>query len=111
MDRVEAAVVGGGVIGLSVARALAKLGREVVVLEAQRAIGTGTSSRNSEVIHAGIYYPTGSLKGRFYPGLDEAKLVEGYTGIRPKISGPGERPGAFCIRGPADHSGQPYAAL
>ena len=49
-------------IGLAVARALALAGREVIVLEAAGAIGTETSSRNSEVIHAGIYYPPGSLK-------------------------------------------------
>lgn len=64
MDRVEAVVVGAGVVGLAVARALALSGREVLVLEAEHAIGTGISSRNSEVIHAGIYYPTGSLKAR-----------------------------------------------
>jgi len=64
VDRVAAVVIGAGVVGLAVARALAERGREVLVLEAQRAIGTGTSSRNSEVIHAGIYYPTGSLKAR-----------------------------------------------
>ncbi len=62
MDEVEAAVIGGGVVGLAVARALALAGREVVILEAAEAIGTATSSRNSEVIHAGIYYPPGSLK-------------------------------------------------
>jgi L-2-hydroxyglutarate oxidase LhgO len=55
-------VVGAGVVGLAVARALALAGREVVILEAEDAIGTHTSSRNSEVIHAGIYYPKGSLK-------------------------------------------------
>ncbi len=65
MERVEAVVIGAGVVGLAVARALALAGREVVVLEAADAIGTVTSSRNSEVIHAGIYYPTGSLKARF----------------------------------------------
>ena len=64
MEQVECVVVGAGVVGLAVARALALLGREVLVLEAASAIGTGTSSRNSEVIHAGIYYPTGSLKAR-----------------------------------------------
>ncbi len=55
-------VIGAGVVGLAVARELALAGREVVILEAEEAIGTHTSSRNSEVIHAGIYYPKGSLK-------------------------------------------------
>lgn len=62
MNQVDCVVVGAGVVGLAVARALALQGREVMVLEAADAIGTGTSSRNSEVIHAGIYYPQGSLK-------------------------------------------------
>ena len=64
IDSVDCVVIGAGVVGLAVARALALQGREVVVLEAASAIGTGISSRNSEVIHAGIYYPTGSLKAR-----------------------------------------------
>ena len=64
METVDAVVVGAGVVGLAVARALAMSGREVIVLEAEEAIGTHTSSRNSEVIHAGIYYPQGSLKAR-----------------------------------------------
>jgi L-2-hydroxyglutarate oxidase LhgO len=64
MYRVEAAVIGAGVVGLAVARALAQSGREVLVMDAGPAIGTGTSSRSSEVIHSGIYYPTGSLKAR-----------------------------------------------
>lgn len=64
MDTFDCAVIGAGVVGLAVARALALQGREVIVLEAEGAIGTGTSSRNSEVIHAGIYYPEGSLKAR-----------------------------------------------
>ena len=64
MDSVECVVIGAGVVGLAVARALALAGREVVILEAEDAIGTHTSSRNSEVIHAGIYYPKGSLKAR-----------------------------------------------
>ena len=64
MDRVECVVVGAGIVGLAAARALARAGREVVILEAEEAIGTHTSSRNSEVIHAGIYYPRGSLKAR-----------------------------------------------
>ncbi len=62
MDKLDAVVLGAGVVGLAVARALAAAGREVVILEAEDAIGTHTSSRNSEVIHAGIYYPKGSLK-------------------------------------------------
>src|SRR5258708_6905458 len=62
MEKLEAVVVGAGVVGLAVARALAMSGREVVILEAEDAIGTHTSSRNSEVIHAGIYYSKNSLK-------------------------------------------------
>lgn len=64
MDKVECVVVGAGVVGLAIARRLAADGREVIVLEAADAIGTVTSSRNSEVIHAGIYYPAGSLMAR-----------------------------------------------
>jgi L-2-hydroxyglutarate oxidase LhgO len=64
MERLDAVVIGAGVVGLAVARALAMAGREVVILEAEDAIGTHTSSRNSEVIHAGIYYPQGSLKAQ-----------------------------------------------
>ena len=63
-ERVECVVIGAGVIGLAVARRLARAGVEVVVLERADMIGTETSSRNSEIIHAGIYYPTNSLKAR-----------------------------------------------
>lgn len=63
-ERLDCIVAGAGAVGLAIARALAIAGREVLVLEQAAAIGTGTSSRNSEVIHAGIYYPTGSLKAR-----------------------------------------------
>ena len=63
-ERVDCVVIGAGVVGLAVARALALAGREVLVLEAENAIGTQTSARNSEVVHAGMYYPTGSLKAR-----------------------------------------------
>ncbi len=63
-EKIECIVVGAGAVGLACARALARSGRDVIVLESADAIGTGTSSRNSEVIHAGIYYPTGSLKAR-----------------------------------------------
>src|SRR5690348_3916301 len=60
----DAVVVGGGVIGLALARRLALAGRQVTLLESEPRLGQHTSSRNSEVIHAGIYYPPGSLKAR-----------------------------------------------
>lgn len=63
-ESVDAIVVGAGVVGLAIARKLALAGRDVLVIEAAEAIGTETSSRNSEVIHAGIYYPANSLKAR-----------------------------------------------
>jgi L-2-hydroxyglutarate oxidase LhgO len=65
LEQLDCVVAGAGVVGLAVARALALAGREVVVLDAAEGIGTETSSRNSEVIHAGIYYPAGSLMARF----------------------------------------------
>ena len=64
-EAVECVVIGAGVVGLAVARALALAGREVMVLEKERWIGSETSSRNSEVIHAGLHYPRDSLKARF----------------------------------------------
>src|SRR6516165_11117917 len=64
MEKVECIVIGAGVIGLAIARRLAQAGQEVIVLEAAEGIGTVTSSRNSEVIHAGIYYKAGSLMAR-----------------------------------------------
>lgn len=64
MEKVECLVVGAGVIGLACARALAEAGREVIVVERNDVIGAETSSRNSEVVHAGIYYSTGSVKAR-----------------------------------------------
>ena len=63
-ERVDSVVIGAGVAGLAVARSLALAGREVIVLETEGAIGTATSSRNSEVIHAGIYYSPDSLKAK-----------------------------------------------
>ncbi|MFO0483026.1 MAG: FAD-dependent oxidoreductase, partial [bacterium] len=63
-ERVDCVVVGAGVVGLAIARRLAMAGRDVLVLEATDGIGNGASSRNSEVIHAGIYYPPGSLKAK-----------------------------------------------
>ncbi len=64
MNDLDCVVVGAGVVGLAVARALALQGREVMVLESASSIGTGISSRSSEVIHAGMYYPQGSLKAQ-----------------------------------------------
>ena len=63
-ERVDAIVIGAGVIGLGVARSLAQSGREVIVLEKNDAFGAETSSRNSEVIHAGIYYRPGGLRAQ-----------------------------------------------
>jgi len=63
-ERVDCIVIGGGIVGLAVARALAESGREVVVLEKNGGLGEETSSRNSEVIHAGVHYAAGSLKAR-----------------------------------------------
>ena len=79
-ERVECVVVGAGVVGLAVGRALAIAGREVLVLDAADAIGTGTSSRNSEVIHAGIYYPAGSLKARLC--VDGKRMLYEYCQAR-----------------------------
>ena len=63
-ERCDAVVIGGGVVGLAVGRELARAGREVLVLERHELVGAEISSRNSEVIHAGIYYPTGSVKAQ-----------------------------------------------
>jgi L-2-hydroxyglutarate oxidase LhgO len=64
MDRVDGVVVGAGVVGLATARALADAGLEIVILEREALYGSGVSARNSEVVHAGLYYPAGSLKAR-----------------------------------------------
>jgi len=77
-EKIDCAVIGAGVVGLAVARAMQLSGHETIVLEAERAIGTGTSSRNSEVIHAGIYYAQGSLKARFC--VEGRKLLYQYCG-------------------------------
>lgn len=61
-EKVDVVVIGAGVVGLAVAREMALKGRDVLVVESASTFGTGTSSRNSEVIHAGIYYPPNSLK-------------------------------------------------
>src|SRR5277367_3839164 len=75
----DAAVVGAGAVGLACGCALARRGLSVVVLEKERAIGQGVSSRNSEVIHAGLYYPTGSLRARL--------CVEGRRALYPFLEG------------------------
>ena len=72
---IDCVVIGAGVVGLACARALAQQGREVLVLESEEAIGTGISSRNSEVIHAGIYYPIGSLKSPSYASLENRRSM------------------------------------
>lgn len=88
LGRVDCIVIGAGVVGLACARAIALSGREVMVLEAEPRIGEHTSGRNSEVIHAGIYYPTGSLKAQFcvegkhllYPYLQQHGIEHRQTG-------------------------------
>jgi L-2-hydroxyglutarate oxidase LhgO len=80
-EKIDTVVIGAGVVGLAIARAFALAGREVVVLEREGAIGTGTSSRNSEVIHAGIYYPSGSLKAKL--------CVAGRHALYPYLEGRG----------------------
>jgi L-2-hydroxyglutarate oxidase LhgO len=64
IDNVQAVVIGAGIVGLAIARELAARGHDTLILEAAASCGTGASSRNSEVIHAGLYYPPGSLKAR-----------------------------------------------
>lgn len=95
---IDALVIGAGVIGLACARALALSGRETILLERTSEIGSQTSSRNSEVIHAGLYYPTGSNKAKFcvagrralYRYLDERKLDYRKCGKLIVASGPDE---------------------
>jgi L-2-hydroxyglutarate oxidase LhgO len=79
-EGLDCAVIGGGVVGLAVARKLALVGRQVVLFEAERKTGTHTSSRNSEVLHAGIYYPTGSLKARLC--VEGRRMLEAYCAER-----------------------------
>ena len=91
MDQVDAIVVGAGVVGLAVARALARSGREVLILKAADAIGTATSSRNRGVIHAGIYYKPGSLKAKL--SVEGSKRLYVYAAERGSTieDGPGDR--------------------
>ncbi len=86
MSDIDCLVIGAGVVGLAVARALALAGREVVIAEAADGIGTQTSARNSEVIHAGIYYPPGSLKAQVC--VEGRKLLYAYLQrARPALQG------------------------
>jgi len=80
MHDIDCLVIGAGVVGLATARALALAGREVVIAEAAEGIGTQTSARNSEVIHAGIYYPPGSLKAQVC--VDGRRKLYAYLGER-----------------------------
>lgn len=113
MDHIECVVIGAGVVGLAAARALAQSGREVLVLEAADGIGTGTSSRNSEVIHAGIYYPAGSLKARFcvqgkhmlYNYCQERGIPHSRLGKLIVAATPAEAPVLHSIRAKAEING------
>jgi L-2-hydroxyglutarate oxidase LhgO len=113
MEEVETAVIGAGVVGLACARAHALAGREVIVLEKESAIGTGTSSRNSEVIHAGIYYPSGSLKAKLcvagtralYPFLVERGIPHRRCGKLIVATGPAQIPALETIHAQAAANG------
>lgn len=112
-ERIGCAVLGAGVVGLAVARALARSGRDVVVLEAAAAIGTGASSRNSEVVHAGLYYPEGSLKARFcvagrralYAYCAERGIPHARTGKLVVAAEPDEAPILHAIQARAGANG------
>lgn len=113
MSDIDCLVIGAGVVGLATARALALAGREVVIAEAADGIGTQTSARNSEVIHAGIYYPPGSLKARVC--VEGRKLLYAYLrerGLPHKACGKlivgthaGQRPALETIATRAEASG------
>jgi L-2-hydroxyglutarate oxidase LhgO len=112
-EHVDTVVIGAGVVGLAVARAFALAGREVVVLEREGAIGTGTSSRNSEVIHAGIYYPSGSLKAKLcvagrtalYPWLERRGVAHRRCGKLIVATDPGQIAGLEKLHAQAKANG------
>src|SRR5580658_7472465 len=101
----DACVVGAGAVGLACGYALGRRGLSVVALEAARGIGEGVSSRNSEVVHGGLYYPTGSLKARLcvagrralYPFLEAHKVAYRKCGKLVVASEPGEVGGIEAI--------------
>ncbi len=98
---IDCVVLGAGVVGLAIARELARKGREVLVVEAAEAIGTGTSSRNSEVIHAGIYYPQNSLKAKLC--VKGKQLLYAYCAER---NIPHQRLGKLIVATTAEQAGQ-----
>ena len=112
-ERVDSVVIGAGVAGLAVARSLALAGREVIVLESEGAIGTATSSRNSEVIHAGIYYPPDSLKAKLcvegrlalYPFLAERGIPHRRCGKLIVATDPAQIPGLEKLHAQAKANG------
>lgn len=113
METVDCIVVGAGAVGLAIARALARAGREVVILEAAGSIGQGVSSRSSEVIHAGIYYPTGLLKTRvcvagrdmLYRFCEDFSVPHSRCGKLIVATSDAERPKLDAIRAQAEANG------
>ena len=109
----EACVVGAGAVGLACGYALARRGLSVVVLEKERAIGQGVSSRNSEVVHGGLYYPTGSLKARLcvagrralYPFLEAHQVAYRKCGKLVVATEPAEIPRIEAIAAQARANG------
>ena len=112
-EQIDTVIIGAGVVGLAIARTFALAGREVVVLERESAIGTATSSRNSEVIHAGIYYPTGSLKAKLclagrkalYPYLAERGIAHRRCGKLIVATNPGQIAGLEGLHAQARANG------
>lgn len=119
METCDVAVIGAGVVGLAVARALANDGRDVLVLEEAEAIGTGQSSRNSEVIHAGLYYPASWLKTRLctagrealYAYCRDRRISHRKTGKLLVASDPAELPALSAIAEKAEANGVPVSRL
>ncbi len=113
METVDCIVIGAGVVGLAAARALARAGREVVIMEAAGSIGQGVSSRSSEVIHAGIYYPTGLLKTRvcvagrdmLYRFCEDFSVPHSRCGKLIVATSEAERPKLEAIRAQAEANG------
>jgi len=108
-DHIDCIVIGAGVIGLAIARELALAGRDVIIVDAAASIGSGTSSRNSEVIHAGIYYRPGSLKAKLcvegrallYRYCEERQVAHRRCGKLLVATGPGQ---AERLQGIAAHA-------